>query len=110
MPDQRLVARSVRMVGATAGMGAALWLALVVLAPSLAHANLAGVVALLGVCALGAVVYAALGALLGVVRLSELRFVLRRQPGLRSARPRRTTVTPARSGRFDEGITSTQLS
>ena len=55
-------------------------------------------------------VYAALGALLGVVKLSELRFVLRRQPGLRPARPNRTTVTPGRSGRFDEGITSTQLS
>ncbi len=42
---------------------------------------------LLGVCALGAVVYAALGALLGIVKLSELRFVLRRQPGLRSLDP-----------------------
>ena len=87
VPDERLVSRSIRMVGATVGMGAALWLALVVLAPSLAHANLAGIVALLGICAWGAVVYAALGALLGVVKLSELRFVLRRQPGLTSLDP-----------------------
>jgi putative peptidoglycan lipid II flippase len=42
---------------------------------------------LLGVCALGGLVYAVLGALLGVVRLSELRYVLRRQPGLRPADP-----------------------
>ena len=40
-----------------------------------------------GLCALGAVVYAALGALLGVVKLSELRSVLRRQPGLTSLDP-----------------------
>ena len=87
VPDERLVARSVRMVGATAGMGAALWLALIVLAPSLAHANLAGIAALLGICAWGAAAYAALGALLGVVKLSELRSVLRRQPGLTSLDP-----------------------
>ena len=46
-----------------------------------------GVVAALGLCALGAVAYAALGALLGVVKLSELRFVMQRQPGLRSIDP-----------------------
>ena len=38
-------------------------------------------------CVLGGAVYAALGALLGIVRLSELRFVMRRQPGLRSDDP-----------------------
>src|SRR5216684_2524620 len=81
--DQRLVSRSIRMVGATLGMGAALWLALGLLAPQLAHANLVGIIALLGVCAVGAAIYAALGALLGVVRLSELRLVIRREPGLR---------------------------
>jgi len=68
-------------------MGLVLWAALVVLGPTLAHANLKGVVALFGVCVLGAAVYAALGALLGVVRLTELRFVMRRQPGLRAADP-----------------------
>jgi putative peptidoglycan lipid II flippase len=68
-------------------MGVVLWLALALLEPALAHANLKGVAALFGVCVLGAAVYAALGTLLGVVRLSELRFVMRRQPGLRSADP-----------------------
>jgi putative peptidoglycan lipid II flippase len=87
LPDQRLVSRSIRMAGATLGMGAALWLAMGPLAPQLAHANFMGIVALLGVCALGAAVYAALGALLGVVRLSELRLVIRREPGLRPIDP-----------------------
>jgi putative peptidoglycan lipid II flippase len=87
VPDERLVSRSIRMVGAAVGMGLALWLALAWLAPLLAHANLVGVVALLGICALGVAVYAALGALLGVVKLSELRVVMRRQPGLRSIDP-----------------------
>ncbi|MGQ0584480.1 MAG: murein biosynthesis integral membrane protein MurJ [Reyranella sp.] len=86
-PDTRLVSRSLRMVLATLGMGAVLWGALVVLEPSLARGNLLGIAALLGICALGGGVYGALGALLGVVRLSELRYVLRRQPGLRSTDP-----------------------
>jgi putative peptidoglycan lipid II flippase len=85
--DRRLRSRSWRMLAASAGMGIVLWMALAVLDPVLARANLKGVVALLGVCALGGAVYAALGALLGIVRLSELRFVMRRQPGLRSADP-----------------------
>jgi putative peptidoglycan lipid II flippase len=87
VPDERLVARSIRMVAAALGMGAALWAAAAGLAPVLAHANLAGIAALLGVCALGAIVYGALGAALGIVRFSELRFVMRRQPGLRSIDP-----------------------
>ncbi len=87
IPDQRLVSRSIRMMGATLGMGAALWWALGLLAPPLAHANLVGVAALLGICAMGAVLYAALGALLGVVRLSELRLMIRREPGLRPIDP-----------------------
>jgi len=86
-PDSRLGSRTVRVVLATLGMGAGLWGALVVLGPALAHGNLAGIAVLLGVCALGGLVYAALGALLGVVRPSELRYVLRRQPGLRSSDP-----------------------
>ena len=75
------------MLAATAGMGIVLWMALVVLDPVLAHANVKGVAALLGVCVVGGAVYAALGALLGIVSLSELRFMMRRQPGLRSADP-----------------------
>jgi putative peptidoglycan lipid II flippase len=85
--DQRLKSRSFRMLLATIGMGAALWAALVLLAPLLAHATFRGVMALLGVCVLGLVVYVALGALLGVVRLAELRYMLRRQPGLTSVDP-----------------------
>jgi putative peptidoglycan lipid II flippase len=86
-PDSRLRSRTPRAALATLGMGAVLWGALVLLAPSLAHGNLVGIAALLGMCALGGLVYAALGALLGVVRMSELRYVLRRQPGLRATDP-----------------------
>jgi putative peptidoglycan lipid II flippase len=85
--DQRLLSRAWRMLAATAGMGIVLWGALVMLKPVLAHANFKGVLALLVVCVVGGAVYAALGALLGVVRLSELRFVMRRQPGIRSDDP-----------------------
>src|SRR5215216_272771 len=80
--DHRLVSRSWRMLAATTGMGVILWGALVVLKPVLAHANFKGVLALLVVCVVGGAVYAALGTLLGVVRLTELRFVMRRQPGI----------------------------
>src|SRR5580704_9675029 len=87
VPDERLISRSIRVIGATAGMGLVLWLALVWLARLLAHANFLGAVTALGLCALGAIVYTALGALVGVVKLSELRFVMRRQPGLSSIDP-----------------------
>jgi putative peptidoglycan lipid II flippase len=85
--DQRLAARALRMLAATAGMGIALWLALILLAPVVAQANVKGALAFVALCLLGAAVYAALGALLGVVRLSEMRFVMRRQPGLKSDDP-----------------------
>ena len=87
LPDQRLVSRAIRMAVAAVGMGVVVWLALVLLKPQLAQPNLAGIVALVGICVLGAAVYGALGALLGVVRLSELRFLLRREPGLRPVDP-----------------------
>jgi putative peptidoglycan lipid II flippase len=87
VPDERLISRSIRVVGATVGMGLVLWFALVWLAQPLAHANFLGVVTALGVCALGAIVYAVLGALVGIIKLSELRFVMRRQPGLSSIDP-----------------------
>ena len=48
-----------RMAGATLGMGVVLWFALRPLARLLAHPDLTGVVALLGFCALGGVVYLA---------------------------------------------------
>ena len=85
--DHRLAARALRMLAATAGMGIALWLALILLAPVVAQADVKGALALVGLCLLGALVYAALGALLGIVRLSEMRFVMRRQPGLKSDDP-----------------------
>lgn len=87
IPDSRLISRTIRVIGATIGMGAALWTALVWLAAPLAHADFVGGVALAGICTLGAAVYAALGALLGIVKLSELRLMMRRQPGLKSADP-----------------------
>jgi putative peptidoglycan lipid II flippase len=85
--DKRLTSRSLRTLAATIGMSGVLWGAVVLLAPLLAHANFTGVVVLVGVCALGSVAYAALGGLLGILRLSELRFVMRRQPGLTSIDP-----------------------
>jgi len=36
---------------------------------------------------LGGLIYGGLGALLGVMKLSEMRFLLRRQPGVRPADP-----------------------
>jgi len=87
VPDSRLISRTVRVVVATAGMGAALGVALMWLEAPLARADFTGGVALAGICALGAAVYAALGALLGIVKPSELRLVMRRQPGLRSIDP-----------------------
>jgi putative peptidoglycan lipid II flippase len=87
LPDDRLKSRSWRMAVATVGMAAALWGLLVALKPALAHPDVTGVIALLGICALGGLAYGALGALFGVVRLSEIRFLMRRQPGVRSADP-----------------------
>ena len=86
-PDSRLSSRGLRMVATALGMGAALWATLWWLTPALARADLRGALALLAACVIGAAIYAALGALLGVVRLSELRYVLRRQPGLKSTDP-----------------------
>jgi putative peptidoglycan lipid II flippase len=76
--DARLISRSLRMAAATVGMGVALVVALIVLHQPLAHPNLVGVLALLGVCAIGGLVYGALGVVLGVLNLSELRFMMRR--------------------------------
>jgi putative peptidoglycan lipid II flippase len=61
-----------------------LWLGMKVLAGALARADLVGAAALLGLCALGAAVYGVAGALLGIIRLSELRSMIRRP---RAARP-----------------------
>jgi putative peptidoglycan lipid II flippase len=87
VPDQRLLSRALRTAGATLGMGVMLWVVLRGLTPALAHPDLIGVVALFGLCALGGITYAALGAILGVINLSELRFLLRREPGIRPIDP-----------------------
>jgi putative peptidoglycan lipid II flippase len=87
LPDPRLSERSWRMVAATIGMTAALAALLLIFRPALSRPDLTGVVVLLGICALGALIYGGLGALLGVVKLSELRFLMRRQPGVRPADP-----------------------
>jgi putative peptidoglycan lipid II flippase len=86
-PDARLLSRSWRVVAATLVMSAALIGLAILLKRPLAHPNLAGAAALLGICALGGLVYALVGMALGVVRLSELRFMMRRQPGVRPADP-----------------------
>ena len=82
VPDQRLRSRALRTAGATLGMAVVLWFALRELVRPLAHPDLTGVAVLLGLCALGGVAYAALGAMLGVVNLAELRFLVRREPGV----------------------------
>src|SRR5579883_2240676 len=87
LPDARLKSRAWRMVLATAGMTLALAGLLVMLRPALAHPDSRGVIALLGTCAAGGLVYGLLGAVLGVVRLSEMRFLMRLQPGVRPADP-----------------------
>jgi putative peptidoglycan lipid II flippase len=86
-PDGRLKSRTPRVALATLGMGAVLWGALILLAPSLGRGTFVGIAALMGICALGGLAYAALGALLGVLRISELRYVLSRQPGVRATDP-----------------------
>jgi putative peptidoglycan lipid II flippase len=85
--DKRLVSRGLRVVGATAGMGVALWFGLKWLAVPLSQATVTGAVALAGICAIGIAAYALLGGALGIVKLSELRYVMRRQPGLKSTDP-----------------------
>jgi putative peptidoglycan lipid II flippase len=87
LPDPRLSQRTWRVAVATIGMSAALAGLLLVLRPALARPDLTGVAALLGLCALGALIYGGLGAVLGVVKLSEMRFLMRRQPGVRPADP-----------------------
>jgi putative peptidoglycan lipid II flippase len=80
-PDPRLMSRTWRATAATLVMGGALIGALMMLRPAVSRPDLVGVAGLLGLCAIGGLVYAVAGAVLGVVRLSEMRFLLRRQPG-----------------------------
>lgn len=87
VPDTRLISRAVRVTGAALGMGAVLWGMMIWLAAALARPDIGGGVALAATCAAGVAAYAVLGGALGIVRMSELRYVLRRQPGLKSADP-----------------------
>ena len=87
VPDRRLAQRSIRFVAATVGMGAALLLGMLALASPLAHADLAGVAALFGLCLLGGLFYGGLGAFMGVINPTELRSRLRRQRDLKPAVP-----------------------
>jgi putative peptidoglycan lipid II flippase len=86
-PDRRLITRTLRVALTAIAMGAALVGGLGVLRPTLAHSDFLGAVALLGLCIGGGLLYGALGAALGVVKLSELRAMLRRQPGVKPADP-----------------------
>ncbi len=86
-PDPRLISRSWRMAAATIAMGGALVGGLMVLKPAVSRPDLVGVAGLLGLCVLGGLAYAAAGAAFGVVKLSEMRFLLRRQPGVTPVDP-----------------------
>ena len=86
-PDGRLRQRTLRMIVAAVGMGGALWAGLILLGPTMAHSSVLGALALAGICIAGALAYGMLGAALGVVRLSELRAMTRRQQAVRSADP-----------------------
>ena len=87
IPDGRLMSRGLRIAAASAGMGVGLWFGLQWLARPLSRPDIEGGAALAGICMIGIAAYAILGATLGVVRISELRYVMRRQPGLKSADP-----------------------
>src|SRR5262249_38576193 len=95
-------------------MSGILWLAMRALADALARADLVGAAALLGLCALGAAVYGAAGALLGIIPLSGLPSLIPRprparphvqaadpdgQPCRRRAAAGSTTASPARTCR-----------
>ena len=88
VPDRRLISRGLRVALATLGMGAALWGALIWLAAPLSRPDIVGGLALAATCVAGGLAYALLGGALGVVRLSELRYVMRRQAGAKTTDPK----------------------
>jgi putative peptidoglycan lipid II flippase len=83
--DPRLRRAAPRIALATAVMGLALWLALDWLAGPLRQGTLVGGATLAGICVAGGLIYFAAGELLGVLRLGELRGLLHRPPGPRTA-------------------------
>jgi putative peptidoglycan lipid II flippase len=78
--DTRLWSRLARILGASIGMGGALWFADGYLAPALDGPLHLRVAALAALVAGGLAVYGALALLLGAVRLGELKDRLRRRP------------------------------
>ena len=74
LPDRRLLDRALRIVLATAGMGALLWFA--------ARREISDLMAI-ALCLGGAAAYALLGALLGIIRIGELKAAFRRPPGVK---------------------------
>jgi putative peptidoglycan lipid II flippase len=83
--DARLRRNAPRIVLASAVMGVVLWLAVDWLAAPLHGGTLSGGLTLAGLCLLGGLAYAGGSEALGVLRLAELRGLLRRQPGLKPA-------------------------
>jgi putative peptidoglycan lipid II flippase len=81
--DARLRRNGPRILLATAAMTAALWGAVVWLGAPLHQGTVLGGLTLAGICIAGALVYAVGTELLGVLRLRELRALLRRQPGVK---------------------------
>ena len=77
-PDGRLKTRLVRVIFSSAVMAVILWLAVRVLAPWLVPGSFQGIAALVLVVVVGIVVYGVLAQILGVMRWTEMRGLLRR--------------------------------
>lgn len=77
-PDDRLRSRLVRVILSSIVMAAILWAAVRGLTPWLVAGSLQGIAALVAVVIVGMVVYGGLAQLLGVMRWSEMRALLRR--------------------------------
>ena len=77
-PDDRLRSRLVRVILSSVVMAAILWAAVRGLTPWLVAGSLQGIAALVVVVIVGMVVYGVLAQLLGVMRWSEMRALLRR--------------------------------
>jgi len=78
-PDARLISRTWRMAAATLGMSVVLVASLMLLRAPLMHPDLMGVVAIAGVCLAGGLAYGVLGVAMGMLNLSDLRSLMRRQ-------------------------------
>jgi putative peptidoglycan lipid II flippase len=81
--DLRLRSRSWRMLLAALSMGVGLWLGLRYAGGVFATPGVTRWLALATLCAGGAAIYGVMGAALGIIRLSEIRALLRRQAGVR---------------------------